>query len=63
MTARHTHAAIGKQFEAVFSVWSVLRLYNEEMKRLRESLETAVRRVGGWCEMADSVAVRAMSEL
>jgi hypothetical protein len=27
-------------------MWSVPRLYNEEQLRLRESLETAVRRVG-----------------
>jgi hypothetical protein len=30
----------------VFSVWSVSKLYNEEQLRLRESLETGVRRVG-----------------
>jgi hypothetical protein len=26
-------------------------LYNEEQLRLQEGLETAGRRVGGWCEM------------
>jgi hypothetical protein len=36
----------------VFYVWSVTRLYNEDQLPLRESLETAARRVGGWCEMA-----------
>jgi hypothetical protein len=36
---------------------SVQRIYNEEQLRLRESLETAVRRVGGWCEMAGSLGV------
>jgi hypothetical protein len=30
MTARDTHATIDEQLEAVFSVRSVLRLYNEE---------------------------------
>jgi hypothetical protein len=44
----------------VFSVRSVPRLYNEEQLRLRESLETAVRRVGGWCEMAGSLGVSGM---
>jgi hypothetical protein len=41
----------------VFSVRSVPRLYSEEQVRLRDSLETAVRRVGGWCEMAASLRV------
>jgi hypothetical protein len=36
-------------------MWSVPRLYNEEQLRLSRSLETAVRRVGGWCEMAASL--------
>jgi hypothetical protein len=31
------------------------RLYKEEQLRLRESLERAVRRVGGWCETAASL--------
>jgi hypothetical protein len=46
-------------------VRSVPRLYNEQL-RLRESLETAVSRVGGWCEMATSLvfkSVGAVSEL
>jgi hypothetical protein len=34
---------------------SVPRLYSEEQMLLRESLETAVRRVVGWCEMAVSL--------
>jgi hypothetical protein len=34
----------------VFSVESVPRLYKEEQLRLRESLETAVSRVGVSCE-------------
>jgi hypothetical protein len=40
----------------VFPVWSVPRLYNEQL-RLPESLEMEVRRVGGWCEMAASLGV------
>jgi hypothetical protein len=36
---------------------SVPMLYNEEQLRLQESLETAVRRVGGWCEMATSLGI------
>jgi hypothetical protein len=34
---------------------SVPRLYNEMQLRLREGLEMAVRKVGGWCEMAASL--------
>jgi hypothetical protein len=41
--------------EAMFSVPSVPRLYNEEQLPLRGSLETVVRGVGGWCEMAASL--------
>jgi hypothetical protein len=41
-------------------MWFVPRLYNEEQLRLREYLETAVRRVWGWCEMAASLGVREM---
>jgi hypothetical protein len=36
-------------------VWSVLRLYNDDQVPLLDILETAVRRVGGWCEMAGMV--------
>jgi hypothetical protein len=36
---------------------SVPKLYKEEQLRLRESLETVVRRGGGWCEMAASLGV------
>jgi hypothetical protein len=43
--------------EAVFSMRSVPRLYNEEQLRLRERLETAVRLVGGWCEMDASLGI------
>jgi hypothetical protein len=41
--------------EAVISVWSMLRLYNEDQLPLQGSLEMAVRRVRGWCEMATSL--------
>jgi hypothetical protein len=44
--------------EAVFSVLSVLRLYNEDQLPLGESLETVARRVGSWCEMASSLQGR-----
>jgi hypothetical protein len=50
-------ATIEELFGEVFSMWSVPRLYNKEQLRLRERLETAVRRVGGWCEMAASLRV------
>jgi hypothetical protein len=36
---------------------SVPRLYNEEQLQLQGSLEIAVRKVGGWCAMADSMGV------
>jgi hypothetical protein len=42
----------------VFSVRSVPMLYNEEKLPLRDSLETAVRRVGGSCELAASLQGR-----
>jgi hypothetical protein len=41
--------------EAAFSVQSVLTLYNVDHLPLRDSYEAAVRRVGGWCEMAGNV--------
>jgi hypothetical protein len=43
--------------EAVFSVRSVPGLYNDGQLLLEESLETAMRRIGGWCEMAASLVV------
>jgi hypothetical protein len=52
------HAKIEELLEDVFSVESVPRLYNEDQLPLRDSPETAVRRVGGWCEMAASLQVR-----
>jgi hypothetical protein len=44
--------------EEMFPVRFVLRLYNEDQLPLRVSLETAVRRVGCWCEMAASLRGR-----
>jgi hypothetical protein len=44
--------------EDTFSVRSVPRLYDEDQLPLQESLESAVRRVGGWCEMAVSLRGR-----
>jgi hypothetical protein len=49
MASTDTHETI-ELLEAVFSMWSVSRLYNEEPLRLRESLETAVGRVRVSCE-------------
>jgi hypothetical protein len=48
---------IEELFREVFSTQSVQRLYNEEQLRLRKSLETAMRRIGGWCEVAASLGV------
>jgi hypothetical protein len=42
----------------MFSVPSVARLYKEDQLPLRESPETVVRRVGGWCELAASLRGR-----
>jgi hypothetical protein len=44
--------------EETFSVPSLPGLYNEDQLQLRVSLETAVRRVGGLCEMAASLRER-----
>jgi hypothetical protein len=38
--------------EETFFAQSVPMLYNKEQVPLQECLEMAVRRVGGWCEMA-----------
>jgi hypothetical protein len=56
-------ATIEKLLGEMFSMRSVPRLYNLEHLRLRESLETAVRRVGGWREIGTSLRVRWNSEL
>jgi hypothetical protein len=39
-------ASVEELLEAVFSIKSVPRLYNEEQLRLRESLEKAIRTAG-----------------
>jgi hypothetical protein len=41
--------------KAQFSVRFTSGLYNEDQLSSRDSNETAVRRVGGWCEMAASL--------
>jgi hypothetical protein len=53
MAVTDMHATVEELLEAVFSVLSVPKPYNEQL-RLQESLEKAVRRVGGWCEMVVS---------
>jgi hypothetical protein len=45
MAAKDMHATMEELLEAVFSVWFMLRLYNESQLPLEESIETAVRRV------------------
>jgi hypothetical protein len=57
MAATDTHVTIEELLGEVFSMRSVPKLYNEEQLRLRESLQTGVRRVGGLCEMAASLGV------
>jgi hypothetical protein len=52
------HATTEEVWKVVFSVRSVPGLYNEGQLSLEESLEMAVRKVGGWCEMAVSMGVR-----
>jgi hypothetical protein len=58
MAATDTHATIEELLEAVFFVRSVPRLYKEGLLLLEKSFETAVRRVGSWCEMAASLRGR-----
>jgi hypothetical protein len=54
LTTTDMHATLEELLEAVFSARSVPRLYkyNEDQLSLLTSSETAVSRVGGWCEMA-----------
>jgi hypothetical protein len=54
IAATEMYATI-KLLEEVFSVQSVLRLHNEDQLPLRKSPETAVKRVGGRCEMVASL--------
>jgi hypothetical protein len=55
------HATIEELLEAMFSVRSVPRLYNEDQLPLRVSREGVCRQailrrqLGGWCEMAASL--------
>jgi hypothetical protein len=56
-SVRWLHESIIHLFGEMFSMRSVPRLYNEEQLRLLESLEMAVRRVGGWCQMAASLGI------
>jgi hypothetical protein len=44
--------------EAVFSLWSVLRLHNEDQLPLQDSPEKAVRKIRGWCEIDASLRGR-----
>jgi hypothetical protein len=53
------HPTIEELLEALLSVRSVPSLYNEDQLSLRENLETVVRRVCGWCEVAASLLGRA----
>jgi hypothetical protein len=57
MVATDTHATTEELLEAVFSVRSVSGLYNDGQLPLWDSPVTAVRRAGGWCEMAASLRV------
>jgi hypothetical protein len=47
----------------VFSIRFVPRLYIEEQLQLQGNLETAMRRVGGWCEMAVVLEVSQLEQL
>jgi hypothetical protein len=49
-------------FGEMFSKPSVPRLYNEGQLPLEDSLETVVRRVGGWCEMAASLGISQLEQ-
>jgi hypothetical protein len=48
---------IEEMFKVVFSMRSMLRLRNEQQLWLRDSPGMAVRRVGGWHEMAASLGM------
>jgi hypothetical protein len=58
IAATDTYATIEELLEVVFSVGSVLSLYNEDRMPSQKSSETAARRVGGWCEMVTSMRGR-----
>jgi hypothetical protein len=57
MVVTDKHTIIEELLEVVFPVRSSPRLYNEDQLQLETSLQTAVRRIGGWCEMAASLGV------
>jgi hypothetical protein len=57
MAATDMHETIEELLKAVFSVRSVPMIYNGGQLPSEESLETAVTRAGGWCEMAVSLGV------
>jgi hypothetical protein len=61
--AADTHTTIEELLEAVFSMRSVPRLYNECQLQLEKSLETTVKIVGGWCEMAASLGVNSVGAM
>jgi hypothetical protein len=61
-SGRKRHATTEELLEAVFSVRSVPRLFNEGQLPLEESLETAVKRVGGWCKMAATLVVSQLEQ-
>jgi hypothetical protein len=57
MATKDMHVTIEELLEALFFVWSVLRLHNESQLLLEESLEMEVKGAGGCCEMAASLGV------
>jgi hypothetical protein len=56
-SARNRRTTIEELLEAVLSMRFVPGLYNDCQLPLEECLETAMRRIGGWCEMAVSLGV------
>jgi hypothetical protein len=52
------HPTIEELLAALFSVRTVPSLYNEDHLSLREGLETVVKRVCGWCQVAASLQRR-----
>jgi hypothetical protein len=62
MVAADMYATIEELLEALFSVWSMPSLYNKYQLPLQKSSETAVRTVGGWCEVVVSLGVIQLRE-
>jgi hypothetical protein len=52
IAAADTHETMEDLLEETFSMRSVSTIYNKDKLPLRDSLETALRRVGCWCEIA-----------